>query len=139
MSLIQFPKRKEELKDLTDEVQGYLDSWLEKSELTKEDLIEFRNKDSIKILEEKEGNVVGIGLTYKEKGERKRIGAPLIAADPDNLIPFYQDAFLLFTAVSNILDKENKENPINRSYAGNRFTRITIDFFSPRLQSANRE
>ena len=128
-----FPNNKEEIHEITEEIKSLLNNWLNSSSLSEEKLKEYKTKEKVKLIEENRDNVVAIALTYEENGIRSIIGAPVVAADTTDLTPFYQDGFLLFTAIANILDKSNKEDPVNGSYTGNYFTRKVMNFYKKKL------
>lgn len=123
----------ESAKELTKEIKRMKNEWLIKSGLTEQSLLKFRTVDKAKIIEEEREDFLGIGFSYVENNERKMLGAPLIAYDKDNLGSFYEDSFLLMTAIANILDKENKTNPIDGSFTENHFTRVVIRFFEKKI------
>ena len=132
--MIEMPLKKEESSLLVKEINDMLDNWLSSSQFTKEDLIKYKTY-KIKIKEERRDEFIALGLIYKENGIEKIIGAPVVAYDSNNLYPFYQDAYLLFAAISNILDKSNRENPVNGSFTNNYFSHTVSNFFENILKN----
>ena len=120
-------------KELAEEISKIQENWLNMSGLTKETLLEYRNVDKAKIIEEERAGFLGIGFSYVNDGEKVLLGAPLVAHDLKDRRLFYEDSFLLLTSIANILDKENQKNPMNGGFGEGHFTRVVTRFFEKKL------
>ena len=111
-----------QLREILNEIEGYLKGWLSQSNMTEEELLEYRTVNMFKVKEEEQGSNLIVRLTYIDDEKKEQmIGEPICIAKMDEEAKMNLCYLLLLVAAK--LDDANKKNPVNGSYTKDYFRR----------------
>lgn len=118
---------KEEIVRLRDGYESVYSKWLEVSNLTEEDLLEYRVVDKFKIEKVTLNGRIVVGMTYEDdKKEKQTIGEPIVLehSSKEELL----DAVFVLLFITKKLDSENEIAPVDGSHVGDYFNRKVREF-----------
>jgi len=122
-------KKKNEMKQVLEEIKGYYLSWLTASNMTEEEFLNFRTCKHFRILLQDRVDGFAVQLIYGM--EQIPIGLPFFVGFQNNVLEkeqYFENTPLILMYLAGQLDKMNAENPISGSYSPN--------FFKDRVKKA---